>query len=41
MQEPLALASEKQGVFPHKQGEEQLGPYRSGQLAAAQKGTEA
>jgi len=41
MQEPLPLAPEKQGVFAHKQGEEQLGPYRSGQLAAAQKVTNA
>jgi len=41
MQEPLPLAPEKQDAFPHKQGEEQLGPYSSGQLAAAQKVTDA
>ena len=41
MQEPLPLAPEKQDPFPHTQGKEQLGPYSSGQLAAAQKVTEA
>ena len=41
MQVPLPLGPEKQDAFPHKQGEEQLGPYSSGQLAAAQKVTDA